>query len=230
MKKHLLLYVAFAIVVLGFGGVPISADFVQCLGDACDGTDNPDIINGSPLLDIIDGFPGDDIIFGGAGPDEIVGDEGNDLIFGGMDSDAIGGDLGNDILFPGPDTTEFSQIAFGGEGNDVFNVLVGDVSACLIIRGGEGFDVVNLIGFGPYIAEEPFGPLLVEGWVRIVDPVAGGKIFINVGQGFVLNKSQPKDDKIEKINGLLFPDVIILTEAEAETENETCPVMPVEER
>jgi hypothetical protein len=206
MRKQFMLLSLLSVLALGLAVIPIQADFMQCPDGGCNGTDNADVINGSPGDDLIEGLDGDDFIFGNNGSDELDGQGGNDFLLGGPGDDFIFGDIGNDIIFPGPDgAPDFFQEADGEEGNDVTNVLVGEISGCLIILDEGGFDIVNLIGFGPYVAVDPFGePDLEDGWILVVDPITGGNIIILV---------EPIGDAgIEVINGLLTPNIIVIDE------------------
>jgi hypothetical protein len=199
MKRILLTLFLFTAVF----AIPIHADFIQC-SPACAGSDNADVINGSPEGDLISGNDGNDLILGGDGRDGIDGNEGNDLIFGGLGSDLIAGSEGNDTIFPGPDNVLDVQESAGGIGNDTFIVLVGETVNCQVIRGQEDFDVLHLIGFGPYVAEYPFGevaPIEIGSVVVIQDPITGSYIFVRVEDG---------PDNVERINGLATPNVTLL--------------------
>jgi Ca2+-binding RTX toxin-like protein len=222
VKRHMLMLGVLTFTVAGLMVAPIQANFVLCpaAGGSCnadDGTtDNADVIMGSPNNDDIEGQGGNDVIFAGPGNDGVDGDNGgavpgNDLVFGGPGSDDLNGLEGNDTLFPGPDGGPNSLVQYinGNEGNDTTNVLVSDISSCLVILdtpefgGTSGLDVVNLIGFGPYSVKKPFGqPDFAGTWVHLTDPIAGGDIFIQV--------SLDDDVGIETINGLLSPNVTIL--------------------
>jgi hypothetical protein len=111
---------------------------------------------------------------------------------------------------PGPDDLDFSQEDLGGEGNDIFNVLVGEIIGCTILYGELGNDVVNLVGFGPYSATSPFGIEDFEpGFILIADPITGGLIFVEVSPDANFNT--------EVINGLPTPNPIFITLAEFNT-------------
>ena len=88
------------------------------------GTPENDSIKGGGGNDILAGYDGDDIIeggdavdniFGGRGVDTLFGGNGNDIIRGGDDKDFIYGDSGNDILRGG----KGSNVLEGGDGNDI---------------------------------------------------------------------------------------------------------------
>jgi hypothetical protein len=182
---------------------PSQADNILCPGVACVGSDNADIIVGTPVGDEIDGLMGNDVIFGLGDFDLIGGNEGNDLIFGGQGDDVQGGDDGNDVLFPGPDTDINSfQNANGDDGNDTINVLVGEITGCLVIEDDGGLDTVNLIGFGAYSLTAPFGlpEDLGPGFIAEIDPVSGGFIVIEIDTN--------SDDGIETVNGFVSPAII----------------------
>jgi Ca2+-binding RTX toxin-like protein len=132
------------------------------------------------------------------------GNELNDIIFGGPDADSIFGDDGNDMVMAGPDRPGAGQIIRGNAGNDTANVFAGEVSECLVIFGDPGRDVTNLIGFGPFSAEKPYGrpDLTGPGYIVLNDPIAGGLILIFVD--FDDNSGS------EVINGLLSPNVTFI--------------------
>lgn len=204
MFKKILTLGLLIFAVLGLLASTMDADFIQCPGGGgCDGSDNSDVITGTVGFDGIFGSQGNDIIFGDAGDDSLDGEAGNDVVFGGLDSDVVLGKEGNDVLMAGPDRLNTGQAADGDEGNDTFNVLVSDVSACLLIFAGPGNDEVNLLGFGPYTAQAPFGPDgFTEGWIHVIDPITGGDIFIAV--------TEDGDTGAETINGLLSPNPTLL--------------------
>jgi hypothetical protein len=191
--------------VLSFSVTPIEADFIQCTGIAnCNGTDNNDIINGTPFTENFSGGFGNDLIFAGGGDDDPNGDQGDDIIFGGIGDDEVLGDEDNDILLAGPDTgPDAEQLAQGDEGDDTTHVMVGEILGCLSIESGEGLDLVNLIGFGPYSATLPFGqPGFGAGFIMVFDPITNGQIAITV--------SENDDTGAEIINGLLSPSATIV--------------------
>jgi hypothetical protein len=72
--------------------------------------------------------------------------------------------------------------------------------------GGEGFDVLHLIGFGPYVAEYPFGqpePIPANSNLVIQDPIAGGYVIVSLD-------NDADTDNMERINGLPSPNVTLL--------------------
>jgi hypothetical protein len=203
MKKLLLIAMLLAAVL----AQPTQAEFFQCPPN-CIGSANADVINGSPIINVIAGGLGNDIIFGGDAKDSLSGEGGDDLIFGGLGSDQSFGGLGNDTLIPGPDDATVLQNTVGGEGNDTFIVLVGETVICQFIFGEPDYDVLHLIGFGPYVAEFPYGavtPIAAGSSVVIQDPITGGYIFVFV--------SDQVTDNLELINGLATPNVTVLDAA-----------------
>jgi hypothetical protein len=97
------------------------------------------------------------------------------------------------------------QVASGSGGNDRFIVFAGEIFGCLTVFGGTGVDEANLIGFGPYSTQKPFGlSNFGDGYVLITDPITNGIIAIYV--------SEDDDGGIEVINGLSSPNVTIVDE------------------
>jgi hypothetical protein len=183
------------------------AGFFQCSPD-CLGTPFADLMIGSDAGNAMQGDSGNDFMSGGGGVDDIHGDEGADVMFGGTDWDALLGGAGNDIFLPGPDAMNAFQNSSGNEGNDTFIVFVGETIHCQSILGGHDFDTLHLIGFGPFVAEFPFGQAEPVAWpsnVVIQDPVTGGYIFVPIGN---------HQAKLERITGLPSPDVTVLTPVE----------------
>lgn len=210
------LMVVLGLMALITSGASLQAEFIQCLGNLCFGTDNADIINGSDLYDEIHGLIGNDVIFGNGGPDLIVGFEGADTLFGGKGSDFIVGSDGDDNLLPGPDDGIYSQSAVGHTGNNSFFTFASETSTCLTLYGNPGQDTVNLIGFGPYSAQHPFGQMGWDnGWILVVDPIAGGNVLIRVAEN--------DDSGAETIHGLPSPNVTIIA---GKGEEFGCPDIP----
>lgn len=200
-----MLLTVLSLMLFGVALNPIQADFVQCPsgGGSCNGTDNDDIINGTPSYDGITAMDGDDLIFGGDRGDSIDGNAGNDIILGGQGSEEIQGGDGNDNILPGPDALNLVQTVEGNEDNDTFYVLVAETVNCLVIYGGNGLDVANLIGFGPFSAQVPFGQAgFAAGFVHVIDPIAGGDVFIAV--------VETGNGDVEIIHGLLSPNPTIV--------------------
>lgn len=108
------------------------------------GTDQADLIVGTPGDDTIHAGKGDDVVCAGAGVDTVHGEEGNDYIDGGSDNDKLFGDAGNDILHGRGGGDEIH----GGDGDDqVFGDILddklwGDDGDDLLV-GGHGTDQMN---------------------------------------------------------------------------------------
>ncbi|WP_322508387.1 calcium-binding protein [Anaerolinea sp.] len=81
------------------------------------GTNQNDLILGSPFVDIINGRNGAECILGGGGDDYIEGRQGNDVILGGPGDDNLFGGPGNDYLIGGPG----NDYCEGGAGTDTFD-------------------------------------------------------------------------------------------------------------
>lgn len=81
------------------------------------GTNNNDLILGSPGADTINGRQGGDCILGGGGNDVIYGFVGNDVLLGGPGDDTLYGDQGNDVLIGG----DGYDNCYGGGGADTFD-------------------------------------------------------------------------------------------------------------
>ena len=204
MNKHLLKLTALALITIGLFAAPSQADFVMCItGVNCNGTVNNDIIMGTATGGGISASDGDDVIFGGDGPELMNGGTGNDFMSGGLASDELFGNAGNDILLPGPDDLILTQIASGNADNDKIITFVGETAYCLLILDAGGQDSVQLLGFGPYVAEKPFGqPGFGDGFIIVPDSIAGGVISIAV--------HEDDDVGIETVYGLPAPNAVIV--------------------
>jgi len=110
------------------------------------GTDGPDVLQGTEGNDVIRGFDdndillgngGNDIIDGGDDEDVLAGGEGNDVLAGGNNSDSINGGAGNDILIGG----DGEDVLRGDEDNDI---LTGGLrSDAFDFSGDFGNDVIT---------------------------------------------------------------------------------------
>ncbi|MBY6113476.1 Hint domain-containing protein [Mameliella alba] len=94
-------------------------------------------------------------VSGGAGGDSLTGGTGDDTLDGGTGADSLTGGAGSDSLTGGDGadtiTAGSGDVAFGGDGDDVFNVHADDMTgADLTITGGEndetGGDTLNITG------------------------------------------------------------------------------------
>lgn len=111
-----------------------------------DGTDEPDVLQGTDGNDAIRGFDendillglgGNDIMDGGDDEDVILGGEGNDILIGGNNSDVLLGGAGNDALIGG----DGEDVLRGDEGNDI---LTGGLrSDAFQFSGDFGNDVIT---------------------------------------------------------------------------------------
>ncbi len=94
-------------------------------------------IVGSDEADVIYGTPGRDVIWGGKGDDTIYGSLGNDLLCGGPGADLIHGGRGNDEVDGGADG---GDQAIGDLGDDH---VLGGPGAGDEVAGDLGIDIVN---------------------------------------------------------------------------------------
>ncbi|MCS6920903.1 MAG: hypothetical protein NZM07_03110, partial [Elioraea sp.] len=146
--------------VMSFADI-LARGFVQ------DGSDEDEVLFGTPFRDRIEakggadtvlGRAGDDAIAAGAGDDYAEGNEGDDAMYGDAGSDELLGGPGQDALFGG----EAEDALSGGEGDDV---LAGGAGADHL-AGGAGSDTYLFApGDGADILEE-------QGWlaVGVADP------------------------------------------------------------
>jgi Ca2+-binding RTX toxin-like protein len=105
------------------------------------GTNGNNTISGTNFNDIIQGLGGNDILNGRGGNDSIDGGAGNDTITGGAGLDRLFGGVGKDTIF---DDSNNSNIALGGDGNDVIGFRGGatGISIVSVANGGAGNDSV----------------------------------------------------------------------------------------
>jgi Ca2+-binding RTX toxin-like protein len=108
------------------------------------GTDGPDKINGSSLMDDIYGGFGDDTLYGHDGADQLFGGYGWDALYGGSSNDDLYGQGGEDWLY-GEDGDDLldggteGDVLYGGRGNDyLYGGSGGDG-----LRGGPGIDMLT---------------------------------------------------------------------------------------
>jgi hypothetical protein len=208
------LMVVFGLLTLIVSGASLQADWVQCLGGVCPGTNSGDLINGSNEHDHIPAAQGDDVIFGNDGPDRFISSGGNDLLFGGNGSDNLVAEGDNDIVLPGPDDGAFRQFVSGGFGNDSMVTFASETMTCLFYNAGGGVDTATLVGFGPYSAQHPFGQAgFGDAYILEVDPIAGGNVLIYV--------SELTEFGAETIFGLTSPTPTIIPDTDPIVQN--CP-------
>ena len=127
--------------MIGESGTPNGDTTCMGLAATIVGTDDNDVLNGTPRADVIvglrgndtiNGMGGDDIICGGLGLDQLSGGEGDDKLLGGNANDIISGDDGNDMIWGG---TGWDRLT-GGLGNDILRGGIGNDH----LAGGDGND------------------------------------------------------------------------------------------
>ena len=121
------------------------------------GSNQSDLIYGTPLGDLLVGNAGNDELYGGEGNDSIIGGKGsdnlygqgqNDFIDGGKGHDVIYGGWGDDVLVGGSGTDHL----VGGQNNDIFKFAYGsDVD---IVHDFTSGDKIDLTDFGFSSSEE----------------------------------------------------------------------------
>lgn len=115
--------------------------------DTLIGNGGADTLYGGTGNDILTGdasglanqFHGDDVLFGEDGNDQLFGLGGNDTLNGGAGADFLSGGLGNDTITVGE-----GDIADGGAGDDVYNILADAQSVNIIDSAGN--DTLNFGG------------------------------------------------------------------------------------
>ena len=135
-----------ALIALASAGPVAAGDAPpECFGRVATitGTDDGELIRGTPAVDVILAGGGDDVILGLAAPDRICGEGGNDTIIGGPGNDLLEGS-------DGADTVE------GGRNNDRVDGGDGDGD---IVLGGLGDDSVR---GGPGNGDEAAGDLGID--------------------------------------------------------------------
>ncbi|MGZ8285657.1 MAG: M10 family metallopeptidase C-terminal domain-containing protein [Allosphingosinicella sp.] len=154
------------------GTIPAARTIAGTAGaDDLHGAAGPDTLQGLDGADILRGGAGNDLLEGGAGADRIEGQVGDDELRGGADADYLDGGYGidhvygeggNDYLYSlrgadvldgGADNdtlyinrgslTEETVTAFGGAGDDLFN-LYSYGASILILDGGDGADTISV--------------------------------------------------------------------------------------
>jgi Ca2+-binding RTX toxin-like protein len=95
------------------------------------------------------GGAGNDYLVGGQGQNDIEGGAGNDVLKGGADRDFLVGGSGDDVLYGNGTGDDFELMdggkdtAFGGPGDDVFNLSATSFNAQDYIDGGPGQDTIS---------------------------------------------------------------------------------------
>lgn len=133
--------------------VPDECNGINLLSTPIFGTQNGDVLTGTPGNDLIFGFEGgdvingnngDDCIVGGQGGDSIRGNNGSDVIFGNEGGDSLQGNNGEDLLIGGEGGDAIqggdkNDRIFGNEDSDSLDGGNGDD----YIEGNDGHDSIN---------------------------------------------------------------------------------------
>jgi PKD repeat protein len=161
------------------------------------GTNNADVINGSPFDDVINGLGGDDWICGAAGNDTIDAGTGNDSVFAGTGDDMIRGGAGDDGLLG----ERGSNTIYGDAGNDD---ILGGVNND-IIYGGIGNDTINgFFGDDEIYGEAGIDEIDGQDGTDLIDGGAGNDILKGGNDGDIIYGGPDNDF----INGDSGSDVI----------------------
>lgn len=112
-------------------------------GQAQDGDDTDDLLEGGAGRDLLLGGEGDDTLLGHDAEDLLVGGNGNDLLEGGRDDDLLIGGAGNDTLHGGPG----DDLLLDGAGDDLLQGAAGEdtlisFSGQDTLDGGAGDDLL----------------------------------------------------------------------------------------
>jgi Ca2+-binding RTX toxin-like protein len=185
------------------------------------GTEDNDILVGTPASDLIKGKDGNDFIFDGMGNDGSFGNEGNDFFFDGAGNDIIRGGEGNDFVFGvaqnngGDDFIDpgaGNDFVFGGAGADTFVLnrnsgvtLIGDFTPGedrFALGGSLTRDDLNFaqldndssLGGSTLISEVDTGELLAFVAFTPAEAVANAE-FINAERPFLMSNSPTADGK-----------------------------------
>jgi Ca2+-binding RTX toxin-like protein len=150
MRKTVLVLASVVLAMVVAGGVAWAAT-IECptgtnpLGLAiCDGTNDPDTMNGTAKTDLMHGKAGGDTLYGYRGKDFIRGDEGPDKIYGGRgvprggvirEGEFITGDEGPDKIYGGPD---FDKLYASGAEN--YDGTYQEGASNDYVHGGSGPD------------------------------------------------------------------------------------------
>ncbi len=147
--------VVFVVIVLGLvvGSGAALAATISCDGGVCEGTKDPDKLNGSAAQDVMYGLRADDKLYGNGGDDRMYGGSGKDLLRGGHGADDMYGGLGNDDFYGEAGRDYFTgdrgrDRMAGGSGRDR---LYGGLEDDTIASQDGVFDVVDC-GSGSYDA------------------------------------------------------------------------------
>lgn len=129
--------VLLGLLALFLQGVQPALAAEKCFGrtPTIEGSNEADIIRGTPEADTIDGRNGADVVVGGGGADRICGGGGRDHLDGRGDLDRISGGGGNDLLIGGD---ELARIRGGPGENSCFQGVEGRTTECAPVIAAAG--------------------------------------------------------------------------------------------
>ena len=145
------------------------------------GTDNSELLIGTPADDSINAKKGDDVVWAGDGNDIVNGGDGNDTLYGEQGNDTINGGAGIDTIYGGDGNDSLT----GAEGNDILVAGRGDDT----LTGGGQADVFKFTFTHSTIAgagESFTGWLRANGFGSAVD--ANGEVKDGTTQDFFATK------------------------------------------
>jgi Ca2+-binding RTX toxin-like protein len=170
------------------------------------------LIVGSDDNDVLQGTPGRDVIWGGRGDDTIYGSLGNDLLCGGPGADLIHGGRGNDEVDGGAGDGDRAigdlgdDKAVGGAGDN--DEVAGDLGIDIVNGGAGDHDLVH----GDYGWDRMSGGAGKDDIASFATDVAGGK---GAGVRASLTAHRARGDGhdklfgFESIEGSAFRDTLI---------------------
>ncbi|HXS46103.1 MAG TPA: calcium-binding protein [Solirubrobacterales bacterium] len=170
----------------------------------------PDIV-GSDDANVLHGTPSRDVIWGGDGDDEILGSLGNDLICGGPGDDLIHGGRGNDEADGGAGTDRVigdlgDDKVTGGTGNA--DEVAGSLGIDMLSGGPGEFDLVH----GDYGYDRMDGGPGTGDIASFATKVAGGKgdgVWASLRAHKARGDGHDRLFRLESIEGSSFRDTLI---------------------
>jgi len=160
-------------------------------GDVLHGTPRPDVIWGGRGEDVIHGLGGNDVICGGRGEDTIDGGRGNDRIFGGPRDDRLYGGHGDDQIL-------------GGGGDDFIHGGLG----IDVLRGGRGDDTIDG-GYGWDVLDGGRGGDTVSFASAVRSNHEGGGVRVSLRAGRATGDGRDRLRRFENVVGSALDDVLI---------------------
>lgn len=169
-------------------------------------------IVGTEEDDVLQGTPGRDVIWGGGGDDVIAGSLGNDLLCGGPGADLIHGGRGNDIADggPGDDDRVIGDLGddklIGGPGDE--DEVAGSLGIDTLSGGPGNFDIVH----GDYGYDRMDGGPGKGDIASFATDVSAGR---DGGVKISLAKHKARGDghdrlfRFESIEGSAFEDILV---------------------